>query len=238
MRLSIVIPAFNEEKYLPRCLESIVKGGTGIVDDIIVVDNASTDRTAEVARSFPGVRVVREEKKSLLFARQCGLQAANTELIAYVDADCEAPPQWFGLIKPAFEDPKVVCLSGPYDYRPGELSSFQMIGARFYCFVLAPLVAFVLGYAVLGGNFVVRRSALEAIGGFDTSINFHGEDTNIARRLHKVGKVKYSTKFLTYTSARRLRREGYLKTAAIYIINFLSESLFHRPISKTYEDIR
>ena len=74
VRLSFVVPAYNEEAYLPACLESIVAQTRELGDavEVIVVNNASTDRTREVALAVPGVRVVDEPRKGLTFARQAG----------------------------------------------------------------------------------------------------------------------------------------------------------------------
>ena len=85
MRLSFVVPAYNEETYLPACLESILAQTRELGDDveIIVVNNASTDRTREVALGYPGVKVVDEPRKGLTFARQAGFAASKGEL------DCE-----------------------------------------------------------------------------------------------------------------------------------------------------
>ena len=91
---------------------------------------------------------------------------------------------------------------------------------------------------VVGGNFAVRREALEKIGGFNKDINFYGEDTDTARRLYKVGKVKFSQKFFMYTSARRLKGEGFVLTAYRYVINFLSEVFTGKPFTNEYKDIR
>ena len=74
--------------------------------------------------------------------------------------------------------------------------------------------------------------------GFDTSIAFYGEDTNIARRAHVFGKVKFMPSFIMETSGRRLAGQGAFYTAVIYITNFLSEVLLHKPVSKGYQDIR
>ena len=94
MRLSFVVPAYNEEAYLPACLESILTqidpATSGLAPgtcEIIVVNNASTDRTREVALRYPGVTVVDEPRKGLTFARQAGFAASTGDLIANVDSD-------------------------------------------------------------------------------------------------------------------------------------------------------
>jgi len=76
------------------------------------------------------------------------------------------------------------------------------------------------------------------MGGFDENIEFYGEDTDIARRAHKFGKVKFSLSFVMPTSGRRFSGQGYFKTAYTYFINFTSEVLFKKPVSKEHTDIR
>src|SRR5581483_3716507 len=115
MKLSVVVPAYNEEKYIGRCLESIIEEAGHDVFEIIVVDNASTDNTAAVAKKYKGVRVVREDRKGLTRARQAGLMAAKGDLIAYIDADSMVKPDWFHKVRREFEkNPKLACLSSPY----------------------------------------------------------------------------------------------------------------------------
>jgi len=88
---------------------------------------------------------------------------------------------------------ELIALSGPYRYYDWDWWSRSLI--RAYDFTLAPatqlLVKHILHIGTIfnGGNFAVRREALERIGGFDTSIEFHGEDTNVGRRLSAIGKV-------------------------------------------------
>src|ERR1700678_1258174 len=105
MRLSFVIPAYNEETYLPACLESILAQTQGMGDsvEIIVVNNASSDRTREVALGFPGVQVVDEPRKGLTFARQAGFAASLGELIANVDSDSRLTPGWVANVLSAFD---------------------------------------------------------------------------------------------------------------------------------------
>src|SRR5947209_10868148 len=91
---------------------------------------------------------------------------------------------------------------------------------------------------VQGGNFVVRRTALEQIGGFNTDIAFYGEDTDIARRLHRVGLVRFTFDLKMFSSARRLRKEGMLTVAARYTINYLWTTFRKRPFTEDYIDIR
>ena len=95
-----------------------------------------------------------------------------------------------------------------------------------------------IGTVFYGGNFAVRRHALEAIGGFDTSIEFHGEDTNVGRRLYRAGKVQLAYDCYLYTSARRYVVMGKGAVFRLYIRNFTSELLHHRPKDTSHVDVR
>ncbi len=95
-----------------------------------------------------------------------------------------------------------------------------------------------LRYMVVGGNFVASRTALLSINGFDTSIAFYGEDADIGRRLHTQGRMRFNTNFRVRTSGRRIASQGLMRTGMIYIGNFLSDAIFHKPVTKSYTDIR
>jgi glycosyltransferase involved in cell wall biosynthesis len=241
MRLSIVIPAYNEQNYLPSCLEQVLaevrRCPCPDEVEVLVVDNASDDATAEVAARVPGVRVVHEPVKGLTRARQAGLEAAAGDLIGYVDADTRMPPGWIAQVLRIFgRHPEVVCVSGPYIYYDAARWTQAMV--RLYWILLATPAYWVTRYMVVGGNFAARRSALEQIGGFDTGIAFYGEDTNIARRLAATGKVKFLLRLPMRTSSRRLRAEGLAKTSGKYVANFVSEVVLKRPVTQAYRDIR
>jgi len=237
MKISLIIPAYNEEKYLPACLESVFKNRNESIGEVIVVDNGSTDGTAEVARKFTGVKVVSEPRKGLSWARQRGLLTAQGELLGYIDADCRMPAGWCEVVVKQFKkNPKLVCLSGMYKYYDLPALSGMVIG--FLWRVFGGITYLFTSYMVIGGNFVVRKTAMEAVGGFDTNIAFYGEDTDIARRLHTVGKVRFMFGFFIYTSARRWYTEGFFRTCYVYVMNYVWEAIFGRPYSMAYNDIR
>lgn len=241
MLLSIAIPAYNEENYLGDCLDAvqaeIKRCAQADSIEVVVVDNASTDRTGEIARSFPGVRVVYEAQKGLTRARQKGLSEANGEILAFIDADTLMPENWiYHLLDSFSKDERVVCVSGPYIYHDARW--FECILIRLYWIILAVPSYWITRYMVVGGNFAARKDALLRIGGFDTNIAFYGEDTNIARRLSAIGIVWFRMSLPMYTSSRRLRAEGLLRTALKYAANFLAEVIFKRPVTSSYRDVR
>jgi glycosyltransferase involved in cell wall biosynthesis len=245
MKISIVIPAYNEEKYIGDCIASVVSNAPENLLEIIVVNNASTDKTADVAAAFENVKVVNEPLKGLTRARQAGLLAASGDVLAYIDADTLVRKEWFDVLKSEFEkDTDLVCLSGPYRYYG--LPEHKNIFSKYWYsnwykiwYGFADFfITFTKGYVVTGGNFVAKKQALEAMGGFDTNIEFYGEDTDIARRLNKVGKIKFLKEFWLGTSARRFNQEGLIQTAVKYLINYISVIVLKKPVTQKYSDVR
>jgi glycosyltransferase involved in cell wall biosynthesis len=242
LRISVIVCAHNEAHYLPACLYSLL-AQTRPPDEILVVNNASTDETRAVALQVPHVRVVDEPCKGLVIARESGRLAATGDVLVYVDADCRAPLTWLARIEARFAaDPALLALSGPYRFYDWDWWGRVLI--RAYDFTLAPatqvLVKHLLriGTVFYGGNFAVRREALERIGGFDTSIEFHGEDTNLGRRLFAIGKVGLFHDCFLHTSARRYVAMGKSTVFRLYVRNFTSELLHHRPKDATHVDVR
>jgi glycosyltransferase involved in cell wall biosynthesis len=244
MRLSFVVPAYNEEAYLPACLESILAQTAELGDDveIIVVNNASTDGTTKVALSYPGVRVVDEPRKGLTFARQAGFAASSGQLVANVDSDSRLTPGWVAKVLESFAaDAKLVALSGPfiyYDLTPTQLISVRIFYAAAFLVYVVNRYILRAGSMVQGGNFVLRRDGLEKIGGFDTTISFYGEDTDIARRMNEVGEVKFTFDLKMYSSARRLKKEGMVRIALRYTVNYFWTTFRKKPFTEEYSDIR
>jgi GT2 family glycosyltransferase len=89
-----------------------------------------------------------------------------------------------------------------------------------------------------GGNFVVRRSALERLGGFDEKYDFYGEDTDMGWRIQKLGDVKFTFKLTMYASGRRLRSEGLAASGLRYMANHVWTIVLKRPFTRDARDIR
>jgi len=236
-KISLIICAHNEENYIVDCLKEAIKYSDGKFYEIIVVNNNSTDKTKELAMSIPGVKVVDEKEKGLTKARQKGLEVATGDLLAYIDADTRLQPNWFNMAEHFFmTHHKAVSLSGPYRYYDGSIIN------NFFLHIIwwlnAPIAYHLAGYMILGGNFVAKRDALIKMGGFDKSLEFYGEDTNISRRLSEFGKVVFKMDFFIYSSSRRFQKEGIIKTNLVYGLNFLWQVLFKKPFTKGYQDHR
>lgn len=224
MKLSVAIPAHNEETYILDSLNSLAAQEFDGDFEIIVCLNACRDKTEEIvqqwARTAPRrVRIVCEERKGVSWARQTAFSNAAGEIVASADADAHYPAQWASRIMEAFaRDPDLVQIYGPVRLR-------SETGRWFWRFVhpvvndLFTLTGRWLGWHnVIGSNFAVRRSAFWAVGGFDTKLKAL-EDNEITRRLRKIGSVRYDPQLAVYASARRYNRLGFGRTVFFYIRN-------------------
>lgn len=240
--ITAIVCAYNEASYLAACLHALL-AQTRQPDEIIVVDNASTDGTGDIARSVTGIRVIHEPVRGLVVAREAARLAARGDVLAYLDADCRPPITWLERVERRFRRrPAVIAVTGPYRFFDWDVLGRALI--RAYDFVVAPPThwmvhhAFGIGAILYGGNFAVRREALARINGFDRTIEFHGEDTNLGRRLTPLGHVDVAHECWVWTSARRYRAMGKRKVFGLYVRNFWSEILRHRPADRTHVDVR
>lgn len=244
MKLSLSIPAYNEEMYIGHCLRSIERELDNTKHDIevIVISNASTDKTIEIASEFSFVKVINENKKGLTYARQAGFLYSTGELIANIDADTIFPPGWINMVCKEFQKNKaLVGLSGPYIYYDLPHLTNIMVRCYYYIGYFSHIINHRLlgiGAMIQGGNFILKRSALEGINGFNLDIDFYGEDTDLARRIQSLGAVKFTFRLPMYTSGRRLMGEGIINMAMRYGLNHFSVIYFKKPFTKKYKDIR
>src|SRR3990170_4121965 len=127
--ISVVIPAFNEEKLFPQCLESLKNQNYAGKCEVIVVDNASTDSTARVAGEF-GAKVVFCPRRGVVYARQAGAQVASGDIIVQGDADTVYPKDWLSRIARHFvSHPRSVALAGSFVYKnPPRWARLEFLG--------------------------------------------------------------------------------------------------------------
>jgi glycosyltransferase involved in cell wall biosynthesis len=242
--VSFVVPAYNEEALIEACLIAITGeiSRTRCRAEIIVVNNGSTDATRRIASSIPNVKVIDEPQRGLVQARKAGYFVSKGEFIANIDADTILPEGWLRTALAEFSDhPDLVALSGPcihYDLSKGA----QIIAAGFYrgAYIAHLLSRFLAGRGSVmqGGNFIVSRIALETAGGFNPEFRFYGEDAELARRLNKVGVVKFTFALRALSSGRRFSGEGLFKVLLRYCANYLWTHLFKHPFSSTWLDFR
>lgn len=129
MRFSVVVPFRNTKCYMDACIRSLLNQQyPKETYEILLVDNASTDGSAEVARSWPEVRVLHQPRIGSYAARNLGLQHASGEVIAFTDSDCAADPGWLAAFDRAFADPAVGVVLG-HRKHPGTASALALLEA-------------------------------------------------------------------------------------------------------------
>ena len=244
MKISFIIPAYNEESYLRHCLDAIIHeiaARDGY--EIIVVDNNSNDTTCEiVAREYPGVQLIHEPRRGANRAREAGFVASKGALVAFLDADTELGKGWIDRAERAFaKDPHLVCLSGPFIYYDLPFAAKALV----QLFYVGTYLVYLMNNFILrdtsmiqGGTEIVRRDALAKIGGHNVDLTFYGDDADLARRLRAVGKVRWSFAFAMRSSGRRLAKEGTFTMGWRYAMNYFWITLFHRPFTMTSTEVR
>lgn len=231
MLVSVVIPAYNEEKYLPKTLESVLsQDHPGFDFEIIVVNSASTDKTAEIGNRF-GAKVLTIPKKNPAFARQKGVEAASGEIICCLDADTTIPKGYLITVVSEFQNnPGLVGLTGIINGWGGNvLFNFVYKWAN----SLFSLVSCLVGKPVFQGqSFAFRKSAFLAIGGFNTQL-YTNEDFDLGYRMSKLGKIKFMLKTFGISSTRRIK-EGVLKSVSRGFLSYL-RVIWRLPFGKSVE---
>jgi glycosyltransferase involved in cell wall biosynthesis len=206
--ISIVIPALNEEKYLPECLHSLKEQSCANEPEIIVVDNGSTDGTVEVAKAG-GVRLISCERRGVAYARQAGAEAAKGEVIVQVDADTTYPPGWLERIEEYFVlHPKSAGVAGRYVYlKPAAWAPIEHSFRKYLN--KTGMVVLRRPVAVSGANFAFRRSAFVQSGGYDPA-SLYPDQWGIARQISRFGRIDYDHQSIVKTSARRVAKPLYV----------------------------
>ena len=217
--ISIVIPTLNEEKYLPRLLESIaIQKGCNI--EVIIVDGRSDDQTRAVAEYFiksstnphSKTRLLLADKRNISFQRNLGGYAAAHPLIFFVDADCAFPnEQALKEIIEAFEKRKL-------DVAAGRLRSLERNWRTDFYFYLFYLFIRILQWFkpfAAGGFMMAQKNIFEKLHGFDETIPLN-EDGDFCRRAKKIGRFRVLKNWI-YASGRRFEKLGYLKSGIMYL---------------------
>ncbi|MGC9046851.1 MAG: glycosyltransferase family 2 protein [Minisyncoccia bacterium] len=222
MKLSIIIPAYNEENYIVPTLQSLNNQSISRKDyEIIVVDNNSIDKTAELARLNYADKVIVEKQQGTNICRNTGYKNARGEILVFVDADSIAPFNYLENIILIFQKNKnIVAVSGPYDYG---FKGAQKYLEYFYSNYILPIVPKILHFIfrkkagiIIGGNFAVFKKVLDQIGGIPP-LKFWGDDATLAMIIsRKIGEVKFDQTLRIKSSPRRFKQIGFFKLAFLY----------------------
>ena len=189
MMFSVIVPACNEEEYLPLTLDHVMeaadhlRASSGITTEIIVVDNNSTDATASVARDR-GAKVVHEPVRSIAKARNAGAKHAKGATLVFIDADVTVPSTLFTEIHRVMSDPHCVGGGVDVDYRP------RRIAVRVYLWAWR-LLARCTGM-VQGATQFWDSSTFTQVGGYDERA-WIGEDVDFYWRMKRSVRASKGT---------------------------------------------
>jgi GT2 family glycosyltransferase len=183
-RVSVVVCTYNGGRTLEQCLTSLAA-----VDypdyEVLVVNDGSTDNTAELLGRFPNVRAIHQANRGLSVARNVGLRAATGSVIAYTDDDCFVDPDWLAQLVYQLERSGAAAVGGP-NLSPED-------GRVAACVAASPgqpmhvLESEQVAEHIPGCNMAFRRAALEAIKGFDPQFKKAGDDVDLCWRLQQAG---------------------------------------------------
>lgn len=202
MKISVVIPVYNEEKYIRPCLESLKKQEVP-PDEIIIVDNNCTDNTVAIAKEF-NAYIVSEKTQGILAARNAGFSAAHYDIIARTDADARFPPDWIKKIKTNFENSSIDAVGGPIVYQK------TLFPSTWYSNMFYYIINIIQGYHTLvGSNMALKKSMWDKVKDeVCTDEKKVHEDADIAIHIHKNGGViRYDPHLFATCSPRRIVRK-------------------------------
>jgi glycosyltransferase involved in cell wall biosynthesis len=207
--ISVVVCTYNRATKLPRSLEALSRQTVGERVEVIVVDDGSTDTTAQVARAYQVKLVRHATNRGLAAARNTGVQASNAPIVAFTDDDCVPARDWLELLLRAYERPGVLAVGGtvspletgnllhryiaavnPLAPQEADLGRGYSIPYRAWLYAkrnvrlqnpTGPRPV----YSIPGANLSARREVLGAIGLFDPGVRFGGEDEDLCTRLRQ-----------------------------------------------------
>ncbi len=201
--ISVVMPAYNEEKYIEKSLKSLRNQKTKVPYEIIVCDNNSTDRTVEIAKKYAD-KVVHEERQGIAFARNTAIAHSKGKYLANVDADTIYPPDYIERIYEIFKTNKYVAFScGKWDYCESKsiikrgLAKFVSTAYDIYL----RLASMRNTASLPGWSLCTPRWVFDKVGGFDTSGIL--DDAKYSKDVEEFGIKKHFSNIEVHSSARR-----------------------------------
>ena len=229
--ISIIVPAYNEEKYLYRCLEALVNQDFDKDKyEIILVNNNSADKTKEIALSFKKVKVIDEPRQGCVHALIKGCKEARGKIFLFTDADSTAPKDWVSKYCKLYQTEKVVCASGPGRFRPIIWQTILFIEPSLY--IIGIITSLASGF-----NLSIRRKTYFEFGGFNPNINFNA-DTYLQIKAKRLGKVIFLKNNFVITSNRHYKNLISISYILKGLTNFLCLFLFKKTLFYEFGNIR
>ncbi len=180
--VSVVVPCYNQEDTISRCLSSLINQTYPAEDyEIVLADNGSSDRSVEIAKQFDRVRLIQEFQRGGFTARNTAVRTTSGSILAFTDGDCEADPNWVQSIVNAFSNPNVVMILGANRFARDTFflrtrADYENEKVRYFCNQNNPQY-----YYAYTNNLAVRRSGFDECGPFETIMR--GADVIFSSRI-------------------------------------------------------
>lgn len=225
--VSIVIPAYNEEKYIGSCLESISKLETKLNFEVILVDNNSTDKTVEKAQKFTNginLRIIKEERQGRGAARDTGFKKSQGRIILSTDADATVDKNWMDILVAGIGG-KIVATT-----TTSKITDCSFLTNSIFNFI-HPVMTVIYGAIfgdcwLFGFSFAILKSVYDESEGFDPNLQAQ-EDFDLGYKICKLGKIKFINKQPVVISGRRFKN-GLLAAFYEYISTFITVIVLKR----------
>jgi len=196
-KISVIIPVYNGEKTISKCIESLLNQAKK-PEEIIVVDDGSTDKTRDMVRKFRGVVLLEQEHKGPAAARNLGAKKAQGDILLFTDADCSADENWILEMAKPFEKKEITGVQGRYKtHQKGVMARFVQleIEDRYDRMRKRRFIDFIGSYSA-----GYRKREFMQFGGFDESFpTASGEDPELSFKLAKTGhKMVFNDNAVVY----------------------------------------
>ncbi len=212
--ITVIIPALNEENYILPCLDSLAWQSPP-PDEILIVDNGSTDQTVAVVERFAEdhpdllVKLIHEARNGCDWAREAGWRAASGDIIVHIDADETLPDDWLDKVRAVLRDhPELGAFGGTYRFLNPPPSVLLLQGL--YNLLYPRVVQWTKGFPYLcGGQTVCKREVLDRMNGYADKPSDQLEDYYLSEQAYNLGyKTRYFPSIYGFHSLRRYHEGG------------------------------
>jgi len=218
MKVSVVIPVYNEEENIIKCLDSLISQQTKHDLEIILVDNGSTDQTLSVVnkKSYHNIKILQEKQKGRGKARKTGFKAATGEIIFSTDADSMVPSNWIDSLSQYFNNPETIAVTSIYSVHDSDTLTNKIV--TFLLPLSIRVYKLLFGHYWLSGySFAIKKSIYDVTKGFDSTL-LALEDIDLGFQVNKLGKIQFSP-VRVISSGRRYER-GLIRGLWSYVYVF------------------
>ncbi len=235
--ISVIIPAYNEEKEIGICLSSLVNQITTQKFEVILVDNNSNDKTIEIAQKYENIlnlKIITQKIKGRGAARQKGFNYAKGEILLSTDADTNVPQSWIENFSKTLQKNNAVAVTGTCkiidsNFLTNKLVNiFQPLLMRFYRLIFGH-------YWLSGFSFGIYKNVYKKSDGFNKHLNAQ-EDIDLSFKVSKIGQIKFISNLPVIFSGRRFNK-GLIKGLLPYFTTFIAY-FFYKNEKVVLSDIR